>query len=365
MYKHIERIKTGYIVARSFVIQHRRHLPVVALITGFLLDSLTLNRLDQVFDNLVITFYLVVAGGVIAFLNYKEERMVTPSLWWTVILQFSFGNLASALFVIFGKSGTLVGSWPFLLVFLLLLLGNEFLRGHYTRLRLNIALFYLFLLSYLVLVIPVLARAIGPEIFIVSGLCSLMVMGVWFGIFYMVAPLRIAEDRKQLLTVVALVFVGFNIFYFLHLVPPAPLVLKDIGIYHSVQRTTEDLYTVSFEGGVWYQPFKRSDNVFHLETAHSAFCFSSVFAPARISAPIVHRWEYFDTENKKWIMVADIAFPITGGRNGGFRGYSELDSLFVGKWRCSVETERGELIGRRSFTVVDGGGSSMLETAFR
>ena len=148
MYKHIERIKTGYIVARSFVIQHRRHLPVVALITGFLLDSLTLNRLDQVFDNLVITFYLVVAGGVIAFLNYKEERMVTPSLWWTVILQFSFGNLASALFVIFGKSGTLVGSWPFLLVFLLLLLGNEFLRGHYTRLRLNIALLSLFVILF-------------------------------------------------------------------------------------------------------------------------------------------------------------------------------------------------------------------------
>src|SRR3989344_9499879 len=290
MYHLIRKIKRGHDSTRFFVIKYRRHLPIAALVAGFLLDSLTLNRLDQIFDNFVIIFYLIVSGGVIAVMNYKEEKGAIFSLWLVVILQFSFGNLASALFVIFGKSGTLVGSWPFLLVFLLLLLGNEFLRGHYTRLRLNIALFYLFLLSYLVLVIPVLARAIGPEIFIVSGLCSLMVMGVWFGIFYMVAPLRIAEDRKQLLTVVALVFVGFNIFYFLHLVPPAPLVLKDIGIYHSVQRTTEDLYTVSFEGGVWYQPFKRSDNVFHLETAHSAFCFSSVFAPARISAPIVHRW---------------------------------------------------------------------------
>src|SRR3989344_3576391 len=220
MYHLIRKIKRGHDSTRFFVIKYRRHLPIAALVAGFLLDSLTLNRLDQIFDNFVIIFYLIVSGGVIAVMNYKEEKGAIFSLWLVVILQFSFGNLASALFVIFGKSGTLVGSWPFLLVFLSLLIGNEFLRGHYTQLRSTIALFYLFLLSYLVLLVPVLVRAIGPEIFIISGLFSLVIMGLWLGIFYLVAPTRIRKEKRYLLSVVALVFLGFNIFYFFNLVPP-------------------------------------------------------------------------------------------------------------------------------------------------
>lgn len=365
MYLGIQRIKSAYTHTRKFFVEHGHHMPVAALVVGFAWDSFTLNRLDQMFDNAVILFYLILVGGIIAFANYREERGGEYSLWWLVVLQFSFGNLASALFVIFGKSGTLVGSWPFLLVFLSLLVGNEFLRGQYTRLRINVAIFYLFLLSYLVLIVPVLVRAVGTKIFLASGALSLVLIVVFLGIFYAVAPTRIAKEKKHLLLIITLIFVGFNIFYFFNLIPPSPLALRDIGIYHSVLRENKGLYEVSFEKGKWYQPLKRSDSAFHLGAGGSAFCFSSVFAPARISTPIFHRWEYLDKSDNVWKTATYISFPMTGGRSNGFRGYSVKNNLFPGKWRCSVETKRGELIGRRTFTVVAGGEESVLEKASR
>lgn len=42
-----------------------------------------------------------------------------------------------------------------------------------------------------------------------------------------------------------------------------------------------------------------------------------------------------------------------GGREGGYRGYSVKGNLFAGEWRVNVTTERGQSLGRTSFTVVD------------
>ena len=85
-----------------------------------------------------------------------------------------------------------------------------------------------------------------------------------------------------------------------------------------------------------------------VETAH----FVSVFAPAGISVPIVHRWEFFNASANEWQTATRVVFPLTGGRDDGFRGFSEKVALTPGKWRCSVETERGALIGRRTFEAV-------------
>ncbi|MDO8590949.1 MAG: DUF2914 domain-containing protein, partial [bacterium] len=46
-----------------------------------------------------------------------------------------------------------------------------------------------------------------------------------------------------------------------------------------------------------------------------------------------------------------IQFPIVGGRDEGFRGYSIKSSVFPGRWRVDVETAEKNLIGRVEFTV--------------
>lgn len=188
----------------------------------------------------------------------------------------------------------------------------------------------------------------------VSSIVSLVAIGLFSFLVYLFAPQRAEENKRALVVIIASIFIVFNVAYFANLIPPVPLALRDIGIYHSVERTSSDIYSVVYEEGKWYEPFKHSDDIFHLGESSSVFCFSSVFAPARLSAPIYHRWEYYDEESRAWTTTSRIPFVLSGGREKGFRGYSEIASIFPGKWRCSVETERGALIGRQTFRIVSG-----------
>lgn len=84
------------------------------------------------------------------------------------------------------------------------------------------------------------------------------------------------------------------------------------------------------------------------------YCFSSVFAPRTLETDIRHRWEKYNSETEEWDTVARIPFPIRGGRDSGYRGYTQTFQVTTGVWRCSVETNRGSLLGRTEFTVVEG-----------
>lgn len=82
------------------------------------------------------------------------------------------------------------------------------------------------------------------------------------------------------------------------------------------------------------------------------YIYSAVFAPTDLNTQIFHRWQYFDEIKKKWIIQNDIPFPITGGRDEGYRGYSFKDGIFPGEWRVDVVTARGQIVGRINVTVV-------------
>lgn len=342
---------------RAWLYRHRRHIPTAALVTGFLWDNLTLGRPDQFFDNAVMVFYLLLSGAAILIMSYRRERgQLTPPIALSIITQFSFGNLASGLFVLYSVSGTLAGNWFFFLVLAGLLIGNEFLRTRYGLLRFTVGVYYLLLLAYFIIAIPVLRREIGADIFILSGATSIVAIAFFLLAIHFLAPRVFAAQQRYLFLIISGIFVLFNVFFFFNIIPPVPLAAREIGIFHHVERTTSAgesaAYTVRFEKPKWYEFWKSSDNTFHFTPTSSAFCFSSVFAPAKLETPIFHRWEYFDEAAEQWRTASRISFAIAGGRDDGFRGFTKKSALFSGKWRCSVETERGSLIGRRSFELV-------------
>ena len=345
-------MKEKFINLYAYAKLHRRHLPTVALIMGFLWDSITLGRPDQFFDNAVILFYLVVAGVCIGLLTRHSERGSSSRLPIVLILQFAIGNLSSGLFVLYGVSGTLVGNWPFLLFLAALLIGNEFLRERYGRTTFRIVVFYVLLLSYLILALPVALREMGAGVFLASGFLSVILIAGFVVWLHFIAPKVVEASKGTITTWVATILMLFNILYFTHLIPPVPLALREIGIYHFVERSASGNYTASFEDPKWFEFFKRSDRVFHTSVSDKAYCFSSVFAPARLSTPIYHVWEYYNDEKSEWVEKSRISFGIIGGRDEGFRGFSESAVLTPGEWRCSVKTDRGALIGRRAFSVV-------------
>ncbi len=340
--------------------RYEHHLGVGALVVGFSFDLIIADRPDSVGNNLLLLAYLMAAGVVIILLNRREMRKKeqahsTEPLYLLLLLQFCFGGLASNLLVLYGKSGTLAVNALFLGLLVALIFGNEFLRGRYAQLRFNVGVYYLLLLTYCVIAVPVfVVHTIGTWVFLLSGVISL---GVIAGFMFLLVTIvfRGKEPAKVfgVSTLVLGIFLTFNLLYFLNIIPPVPLSLKDIGIYHSLLKKSDGNYTGLYEASPWWQVWRDTNKTYTLGVGQSAFCYSSVFAPTNLNVPVYHRWEKYDEQSSAWQTQALVAFPIAGGRNEGYRGYTVKSALTAGEWRCDVETKGGALIGRSAFEVIE------------
>ncbi|HEV7449737.1 MAG TPA: DUF2914 domain-containing protein [Candidatus Paceibacterota bacterium] len=340
--------------------KYEHHLGVGALVVGFAFDVILAKRPDSLTDHVLLLTYLTIAGAIIILLNRrqmlkKEQAHSAEPLFLLLLLQFCFGGLASNFLVLYGKSGTFTVDILFLGFLVALVFGNEYLRNRYAQLRFNVGVYYLLILTYCVIAVPVfITHTIGTWVFLLSGLLSLGVTAIFLILLFSIV-FRGKETSKLfgVATLVLSIFLVFNILYFLNIIPPVPLSLKDIGVYHSLLKRSDGNYVALYEPSPWWQIWRDTNERYTLGAGESAFCFSSVFAPTNLTVPIYHRWEKYDEADKQWDTQALVTFPIAGGRDQGYRGYSVKSALTPGEWRCDVETERGALIGRSDFTVVN------------
>lgn len=345
----------------EWVMKNSHHAPAAALVFGFIWDSLTLGSPDRIFDNAVMLMYIVIAGGCIILVNARGHEAAIGRLPLIVVMQFAFGNLASALFVLYGKSGTLEGSAAFFILFGGFLIGNELLRKRYAQAQFHIAAYYLLVLSYCALVVPVLLEQIGARAFVISAFVSAVFITVFLFLIYTVTSKALAARLYSMAASAAGVLIAFSLMYVFNIIPPVPLALNHLGIYHSVNRQG-DGYAVTFEKPHWFEFWRETDKDYTQITGEGASCFSVVFAPRNLTTPIFHNWEKYNEVTEEWVSQSRIEFPIRGGRDEGYRGYTTKTVLTPGKWRCSVETERGALLGREVFRVNAGESVHLSET---
>jgi hypothetical protein len=208
--------------------------------------------------------------------------------------------------------------------------------------------------------IPVWTGKMGAMVFFLSGCLALFIMYWFFKVLTWIVPNFINLQRKFIVFTIGLIYVTFNVFYFTNIIPPIPLSLKSLGIYHSVIHYENDTYALTYEKPAWWLPLKKSDGVFHYTQGDSIFCYASVFAPARLTTDIYHKWEYYNETQSTWVEHVRLPYPIKGGRGSGFRGYTFIESVREGQWRCTVETGRGQALGREAFTVVKGEKSELV-----
>jgi len=131
-------------------------------------------------------------------------------------------------------------------------------------------------------------------------------------------------------------------------------------VYHSILKQGSCNYLALYEPSPWWQFWRNTSGTYVVSGTATAMCFSSVFAPTDLNAPIYHRWEKKDSSTGQWMTVSRVAFGISGGREDGYRGYSLTSALSPGSWRCDVETAQGQLIGREDFMVIQGGAAPQL-----
>lgn len=350
---------------------YERYVAPVAFIVGFVVDNLTLKRVDLWIDNLVLLAYLTLAVVGIAVVNAYESgrlrRWISEDVGalLPVLIQFPVGGLFSAFVVFYSRSGAFAASWPFLFMLLLLFVGNELFQTRYRRFTFHISIYFVTLFSYAILIMPVLFQRMGPDIFLVGGAASLVAIALVVLVLVTFAGGHVRTAMRPVVISILCIYGAFNILYFANIIPPIPLALKEGGVYHLVTRVDGGAYRVVYEPAPWYAPFQETSSVFHWAPGEPVYIFSAVFAPTALDTTIIHMWSYYDEKEGGWIQKDTFQFPIIGGRDGGYRGYSLKYDVRPGKWRVDVETARGQIIGRVAFTVVGAGSSLPLQTATR
>ncbi len=196
---------------------------------------------------------------------------------------------------------------------------------------------------------PVVLGNMGPWIFILSGVISLIIAAALVHLLLFFVKDRVKEYQKPTIYGILSIFVVMNILYFTDIIPPIPLSLKDGDVFHNVYRSG-DGYVVLDEEKSW-RDYMRLHKRVHIQKGEPVYVYSSVFAPTKLNTDIVHNWQYL--EDDKWVESMKIDFPIAGGRDEGYRGYSMKRNISPGWWRVDIETSRGQDIGRVKFKVIE------------
>ncbi len=342
---------------RNFYGRYERPISSFSLILGFVFDVFTLRRADTLFENLWILGYLLVIGLFIILIHLKETEAggeKNPSsahFWYVNILQFAFGGVFSAFLVLYFRSADIFVAWPFIAILAIIFIGNEFLKKHYIRLSFQISLYFLSIYWFAIFVIPVILRKIGPEIFLFSGLVSLILISLFIKLLFRLIKDRLEKSRKLITFLVLTIFTLVNVLYFTNWIPPIPLSLKDAGIYHSIKKNGEGSYVISYEDKSWKEYFSFYPD-FKKMAQKSVYAFSAIFSPKGLDLTVLHEWQHYDEAQKKWKTEGIVNLPVLGGRDNGFRTYSVRSNMTSGKWRVNVKTEEGQIIGRLRFTIV-------------
>jgi len=346
-----------------------RYVSPLALIAGFISDNLFLTRrVDLLRTNALLFSYLIIGAGSIILINLIQTGRLRSPFYLKalplvpLVAQFAFGGLFSGYLSLYSRSASISVSWIFVIGIAALLLGNERFAHFYGRFAFQIPLYFTVLFSFFIFFLPVVFHKIGPGMFLISGVVSLATVALLLFILERLVPEVEAANRTKVARAIAVIYILFNILYFTGAIPPLPLALKDAGVYHQIVHQSDGTYALTCEPLPWYDIFVRYNGTYHIQSGGNAYVYSAVFAPSGLSVVILHEWQRYDTASKRWVTTDTVAFPIQGGRDGGYRGYSEKTSITPGDWRVNVVTQYGQLIGRISFSVITSTTTPALET---
>ncbi len=360
---------------RDWYGRFERPISSLSLVGGFVFDAFTLRRVDQFLENFFVLVHIVVVAICIVWINRldnivhsdvqgeveNEKKPRTMHFWLVNILQFFFGGLLSVYLVFYFRSADFFVSWPFIFVLALTFWANESLKRHFTRLIFQVSLFFISLFSFAIFVLPVLLHSIGPRIFVLSGLVSIIVIAIFLVILHYASREKFRHSSKLIFISIISIFSIFNILYFAHLIPPIPLSLQKGGVYHFVEKNLIGNYIVTTEAANWKGRVILFFNFFpsvHVSSVSggSLYAYSAIFSPTDLNTTIIHEWQQYTESTRTWKTRSRVALPVVGGREKGFRTYSTLffspSNLTAGKWRVNVETTDGQVIGSLRFTLV-------------
>jgi hypothetical protein len=344
---------------RRFYEQNERTVDIAFFAGGFLFDVFTLSRVDAWLSILQQVIYLILAAAILLHIFFDEgkparklEELPALKRWYfeyrQAAVHFLLGALLSVYTLFFFKSSSLLVSFGFLLFLVLVLVLNESTRFKRLGLPFKFALLGICLLSFSAILVPVVVGSIGVLVFLLSMLVGSVPVALIHRRIRFHTPERTAKSVRQIVVPFGLVLVGFLTLYLFRLIPPVPLSIPFMGVYHNVERT-EAGYRLTQQAASW-RFWRRADEHFEAQPGDRIFVFFRIFSPARFSDEVTMLW-YWKSASGRWELQDRIPIAILGGREEGFRGYGVKSNYQPGRWKVEVETTDGREIGRTYFVV--------------
>lgn len=343
----LERLKAYYS-------RHEGRVAAACFAAGFVFDIVTTGRIDSWFTIGQQAAYLLVILLVLLHMFLQQDGAPPApagirKLYYeyrSPLVHFLMGALLNLYAIFYFKSSSLLVSFGFLGLLVAVLLANEVRRMKTAGLPFKFALLSLCFLSFFAYLVPLLVGSVGLAVFLVSMLagCVPLAIAAW-----RVPREKFPLARRQILTPLGCVLIGFLVFYYFRLIPPVPLSIPFIGVYHQVERTA-DGYRLSHERPAW-KLWHNGDQTFFAQPGDRVYVYFRVFSPARFNDQLQMRWFWKDPA-RGWTAHDAIRIRIVGGREEGFRGYGFKANYQAGDWKVHVETADGREIGRVYFELI-------------
>lgn len=298
---------------------------------------------------IVLYLYNVVDDG-----KWKNTKLGKYEEYLPLAIQFFFGGLSSAYVIYFSRSVSLSKTMSFFIILMVLFFANEYLKKRISNKYLQFSVYFFISFTFFVFMIPVFIKEMNTEVFIISGAVSLVCTLVLIVFIYVVSPsTRLEVHLGRLIGVILAIYSTINIFYYFNLIPPVPLAMETGLVAHNVE-IRNNKYVVTLETDDWYVFWRDYRHKFVLEPDGNVYVFSSIFAPTDLEKSILHRWNWFNENTDSWEIMDNIGYEITGGRDGGYRGYTFKNNVKPGKWKIEVITEEGLVLGIINFEIIMG-----------
>jgi hypothetical protein len=359
---------------RSFKERHHFLFEAAFFMAGFLFDTLLLHRIDSVPLLIHQGIYVCLSALLIGVDHRIHVAGKEPEGFWgkiasyrTWVIHFLLGTVLNA-FVVFYFRATSVysASSLFMALLLIVLFLNELPRFRARGPVVRVALLSFVITSYCAYLFPLIVGRLAWWLFLPAVLVGAAgTIGLWK------AYARFSHDpnwtfRRAVLPGL-IVQLALVLLYGARLLPPVPLSLRSIGIYHGVEKATGEVkgYKVKYIAQAAWKFWVDDAVEFPMREGDKAWAFVSVFAPRGFRDDIHFQWSY-DDPKRGWVELGGPSVhPLGTGsenREQGYRTFANMTLKNPGTYRVVVSSSDGREIGRRTFDVVKDEGTA--ERAF-
>ncbi len=333
--------------------KYKKYTPALFFIVGFLFDLIMLDKFKAI-NLLQQSVFLFSVTLLIYFeLLYEAQALsIHPKFkaFWrrrVSLEHFLLGSLLSAFTIFYFKSASLSTSLVFMLLLASILVLNEFpivqSQGIVTR---GILVCFC-MISFMIYFVPVVLGKIGVWVFLLSLFLSFLMISLLLWAWE--RRLKGSTELRSLRVSTFLLHILIIVLYFSNALPPVPISLKHIGVYHALKKSNGQ-YTLYFDRS-WWRFWESGAQTFIAQPGDRIYIFSQITSPTQFKERINIKWMLYN-EKSGWTNQDNIPMTILGGRNQGFRGYVYKNQYVPGLWKVIVETSDKREIGRITFTVL-------------